>query len=73
MFTASKNGLDMFGGVDMFGDKFGDVSMHKEWPIPRLLPRFRTHLRINTNCYNLYNVRKPVVYSVEGVLKWGAI
>ena len=29
-------------------------------------------LGINTNCYDLCNVRQPVVYSIEGVAKWGA-
>ena len=32
---------------------------------------FKFKIIINTNCYNLCNVRQPVVYSVEGVVKTG--
>ena len=33
---------------------------------------FNPYYGINTNCYDLCNIRQPVVYSVEGVIKRGS-
>ena len=35
-------------------------------------PFYNMYYGINTNCYDLWNVRQPIVYSVEGVIKWGS-